>query len=137
MPRARLRRLARKETHELLSFEAGNVGRKETGNDREKAMIHSEHPLARRAVIKGAGLGLVAGGLADVVPTQSAVAATAEDREVWSSGYPAKKDDIPLWMYRKRLRAPKAGEASRPVLFFVHGSSIYSRAFHLHLPRHC
>src|SRR5258708_18052643 len=86
MPRARLRRLARKETHELLSFEAGNVGRKETGNDREKAMIHSEHPLARRAVIKGAGLCLVAGGLADVVPTQNAVAATAGGGEIWSGG---------------------------------------------------
>src|SRR5258708_3199325 len=136
VPRARLRRPARKETHELLSFEAGNVGRKETGNDREKAMIHSEHPLARRAVIKGAGLGLVAGGLADVVPTQSAVAATAEDGEIWSSEYWAKKHHIPLWMYRKRLGAPKAGEASRPVLFFVHGSSISSRAFDLNVPGH-
>ena len=40
-------------------------------------MTNFDRPLARRAVIKGAGLGLVAGGLADALPTQSAVAATA------------------------------------------------------------
>ena len=82
-------------------------------------MTNFDRPLARRAVIKGAGLGLVAGGLADALPTQSAVAATAESDEIWSSEYWARKGDIPLWMYRKRLGAPKAGEPSRPVLFFV------------------
>ncbi len=39
-------------------------------------------------------------------------------------------------MYRKRLGAPKAGEASRQVLFFVHGSSVSSRAFDLNVPGH-
>src|SRR3978361_285868 len=37
-------------------------------------------------------------------------------------------------MYRKRLGAPKPGEPSRPVLFFVHGSSVSSRAFDLNVP---
>src|SRR5258707_1115120 len=99
-------------------------------------MTNFDRPLARRAVIKGAGLGLVAGGLADALPTQSAVAATAESDEIWSSEYWARKGDIPLWMYRKRLGAPKAGEPSRPVLFFVHGSSVSSRAFDLNVPGH-
>jgi pimeloyl-ACP methyl ester carboxylesterase len=99
-------------------------------------MTNLELPLARRAVIKGAGLGLIAGGLADALPTQSAVAATAEGDEIWSSEYWAKKGEIPLWMYRKRLGAPKAGEPSRPVLFFVHGSSISSRTFDLNVPGH-
>jgi alpha-beta hydrolase superfamily lysophospholipase len=99
-------------------------------------MTNFDRPLARRAVIKGAGLGLVAGGLADALPTQSAVAATAEGDEIWSSEYWARKGDIPLWMYRKRLGAPKAGEPSRPVLFFVHGSSVSSRAFDLNVPGH-
>jgi pimeloyl-ACP methyl ester carboxylesterase len=99
-------------------------------------MTNFDRPLARRAVIKGAGLGLVAGGLADALPTQRAVAATAEGDEIWSSEYWARKGDIPLWMYRKRLGAPKAGEPSRPVLFFVHGSSISSRAFDLNVPGH-
>jgi pimeloyl-ACP methyl ester carboxylesterase len=99
-------------------------------------MTNLERPLARRAVIKGAGLGLIAGGLADALPTQSAVAATAEGDEIWSSEYWARKGDIPLWMYRKRLGAPKPGEPSRPVLFFVHGSSVSSRVFDLNVPSH-
>ena len=99
-------------------------------------MTNFDRPLARRAVIKGAGLGLVAGGLADALPTQSAVATTAEGDEIWSSEYWARKGDIPLWMYRKRLGVPKAGEPSRPVLFFVHGSSVSSRAFDLNVPGH-
>jgi len=56
--------------------------------------------------------------------------------EIWSSEYWAKKGDIPLWMFRKRLGAPKAGEATRPVLFFVHGSSVTSRVFDLNVPGH-
>src|SRR3978361_494918 len=39
-------------------------------------------------------------------------------------------------MYRKRLGAPKPGEPSRPVLFFVHGSSVSSRVFDLNVPGH-
>ncbi|HTE95179.1 MAG TPA: hypothetical protein VK678_16965, partial [Bradyrhizobium sp.] len=79
--------------------------------------------LARRTVLKGAGLGLVAGGFAAALPAPGASAAGSEGGEIWSSEYWAKKGDIPLWMYRKRVGAPKAGEPSRPVLFFVHGSS--------------
>src|ERR1035437_5224392 len=99
-------------------------------------MTNFDHPLARRAVIKGAGLGLVAGGLAGALPAQIAVAATAEGGEIWSSEYWAKKGDVPLWMYRKRLGAPTAGEPPRPVLFFVHGSSGTSRVFDLNGPGH-
>jgi len=99
-------------------------------------MTNLDRPLARRAVIKGAGLGLVAGGLADALPMQGAAAATAEGDEIWSSEYWTKKGDTSLWMYRKRLGAPKAGEPSRPVLFFVHGSSVSSRVFDLNVPGH-
>ena len=90
--------------------------------------------LARRAVIKGTGLGLVAGGLASTLPAQSAAA--AEGGEIWSSEYWTKKGDIPLWMFRKRVGAPKAGEPSKPVLFLVHGSSVTSRTFDLNVPGH-
>ena len=41
--------------------------------------------------------------------------------------YTAKKGDVSLQMYRKRVGAPKAGEPSKPVLFLVHGSSVTSR----------
>src|SRR5258706_10835046 len=97
-------------------------------------MRHLDRPLARRTVIKGAGLGLVA--LVEANPSQSASAAASEGNEIWSSEYWAKKGDIPLWMYRKRLGAPKPGEPSRPVLFFVHGSSVTSRVFDLNVPGH-
>jgi pimeloyl-ACP methyl ester carboxylesterase len=90
--------------------------------------------LARRAVIKGAGLGVVAGGLASTLPVQNAAA--AEGGEIWSSEYWTKKGDVPLWMFRKRLGAPKPGEPSRPVLFMVHGSSVTSRTYDLHVPGH-
>jgi pimeloyl-ACP methyl ester carboxylesterase len=99
-------------------------------------MQHLDQPLARRDVIKGAGLGLAAGGLAAALPASGAAAATAEGGEIWSSEYWAKKGDIPLWMFRKRLGAPKAGEPSKPVLFFVHGSSVTSRSFDLTVPGH-
>src|SRR5579872_229111 len=91
--------------------------------------------LGRRTVIKGAGLGLVAGGLSTTLPTEKAEAAT-EAGEIWSSEYWAKKGDVPLWMFRKRVGAPKAGEPSKPVLFFVHGSSVTSRCYDLHVPGH-
>ena len=93
-----------------------------------------DRPLARRTVIRGAGLGLVAGGLASSLPAPSTSAAAAEDGEIWSSEYWAKKGDVPLWMYRKRVGAPKAGEPARPVVFFVHGSSVTSRVFDLKVP---
>jgi pimeloyl-ACP methyl ester carboxylesterase len=98
-------------------------------------MTNFDRPLARRAVIKGAGLGLVAGGVAGALPIQNAVAATPEG-EIWSREYWTKKGDVPLWMYRKRLGAPKGGEPARPVLFFVHGSSVTSRTFDLNVPGH-
>ena len=89
--------------------------------------------LGRRAVIKGAGLGLVAGGISAALPSRNASAAV-EGGEIWSSEYWTKKGDVPLWMFRKRLGAPKAGEPSRPVLFLVHGSSVTSRTFDLNVP---
>jgi pimeloyl-ACP methyl ester carboxylesterase len=92
--------------------------------------------LARRALIKGAGLGLVAGGMAGTPPVQNANAATVDGGEIWSSEYWTKKGDIPLWMYRKRVGAPKPGEPSRPVIFFVHGSSVTSRVFDINVPGH-
>jgi pimeloyl-ACP methyl ester carboxylesterase len=91
--------------------------------------------LGRRTLIKGAGLGLVAGGISAALPASDAGAAQ-ESGEIWSGEYWAKKGDVPLWMFRKRLSAPKAGEPSKPVLFFVHGSSVTSRVFDLNVPGH-
>src|SRR5271163_1500541 len=96
----------------------------------ENTTAHLQNP-GRRTVIRGAGFGLIAGTLADALPTQHAQAA---EGEIWSSEYWAKKGDVPLWMYRKRLGAPKASEPARPVVFFVHGSSVTSRTFDLNVP---
>jgi pimeloyl-ACP methyl ester carboxylesterase len=102
--------------------------------NRRKSVKYLNQLLARRAVIKGAGLGLAASGMAATLPAQNAHAATVDGGEIWSSEYWTKKGDIPLWMYRKRLGAPKPGEPSRPVVFFVHGSSVTSRTFDINVP---
>ncbi len=99
-----------------------------------------DHSVARRAVLKGAGLGLTASlaGIA-AAKAQSPSAPTAQDGRIiatvaappgtiWSGEYWAHKGDVKLSMFRKRLDAPVAGEQPRPVLFLVHGSSTASRA---------
>src|SRR5207247_1539623 len=96
------------------------------------AMTHSQYPLVRRTVIKGFGAGIAAGAFG-ALPVQAASAVPTEG-EIWSSEYWTKKGEIPLWMYRKRIGAPKAGEPARPVVFFVHGSSVTSRVFDLNVP---
>jgi alpha-beta hydrolase superfamily lysophospholipase len=88
----------------------------------------SDHPVARRTIIKSAGLGIGAGlvsGLAQAqVPTSAAPAAA----DIWSNEYWAHKGDVKLNLWRKRLGAPKPGEAPLPALFLVHGSSLSARS---------
>src|SRR5258708_15338430 len=71
----------------------------------------SSHP-SRRALIRGAGLALGAGALA-----QPSVAAPAPEA-IWSAEYWARKGEVRLFIYRKRI-----GNDPQPVLFLVHGSS--------------
>ncbi len=97
-------------------------------------MTYSGYPLARRALLKGLGVGGIGLGVAAVVPAQAATAVPSEGGEIWSNEYWTKKGDIPLWMFRKRIGAPKPGEPARPVVFFVHGSSVTSRVFDLNVP---
>ncbi len=87
----------------------------------------ADHSLPRRDLIKGAG---VLGATFALPVTRAA----AEPADIWSSEYWAKKGNVPLWLYRKRLGTPKPGEAARPVVFFVHGSSVTSRVFDLSVP---
>src|SRR5258705_5607248 len=95
-------------------------------------MTNSENLIARRTVLKGLGLGVAATA---AMPAQAATAVPSEGGEIWSSEYWTKKGDIPLWMFRKRIGAPKPGEPARPVGFFVHRSSRTSRGFDFNLPR--
>ncbi|HBH37711.1 MAG TPA: alpha/beta hydrolase [Curvibacter sp.] len=46
---------------------------------------------------------------------------------IWSEEHFVKRDDVPLYVYRKRATAPAPGEAPRPVLFLVHGSTVSGR----------
>ena len=96
-------------------------------------MSQSKPTPARRTVIKGIGAGIAA-GMTGAMPALPATANPSEGGTIWSSEYWARKGDVPLWMYRKRLGAPKAGEPARPVVFFVHGSSVTSRVFDLSVP---
>ena len=90
-------------------------------------MTDSDDSLSRRALIKGAGLGLGA-----VVAAAPASAQPAKG--IWSAEYRANKGTVSLYLYRKRAGAPAAGEAPRPVLFLVHGSSVSARAWVTVLP---
>jgi pimeloyl-ACP methyl ester carboxylesterase len=93
----------------------------------------TDHQVGRRTVIKSAGLGIGAGLTAGIAPASAQNAAAAAGAEaapadVWSSEYSAHKGDVKLYVFRKRLGAPKAGEPQRPALFLVHGSSNASRS---------
>ena len=91
----------------------------------------SDHPIARRTVIKSAGLSLGAGlatGLAAAPAEAQPTAASAAPANIWSGEYWAHKGEVKLNLYRKRLGAPSAGEPPRPLLFLVHGSSNSARS---------
>ena len=60
--------------------------------------------------------------------TSGAGTAQASDRAIWSAEYWAKKGDVALNLWRKRVGAPKPGEPPLPVLFLVHGSSNSARS---------
>ena len=81
-----------------------------------------EDSMARRTVLKGAGLGVGAGLLSGIVTP-----ATAAASDIWSAEYWAKKGDVKLNLWRKRIGAPSAGEAPKPLIFLVHGSSNSTR----------
>jgi alpha-beta hydrolase superfamily lysophospholipase len=53
----------------------------------------------------------------------------------WSAEYWARKNDVKLYVYRKRAMAPARSAAPLPVLFLVHGSSASGRSsFDLQVP---
>ena len=72
----------------------------------------SAHFVSRRATLAGATLAALSTQVLADTPT------------FWTARYTAKKGDVSLAMYRKRLKAPNPGEPRLPVLFLVHGSSV-------------
>jgi len=96
-----------------------------------------------RRVLLAAGASAAGAFAAAMTPAASipAQAAPAPAADIWSREYEATKQgagaEIKLALYRKRLGAPAPGEAGRPVLFLVHGSSISARpSFDLSVPGH-
>ena len=87
----------------------------------------TDHPVARRTVIKSAGLSIGA-GLASGITSAHAQTAAPAAQEIWSGEYWAHKGNVKLAMYRKRLTAPAANAPAQPVLFLVHGSSNAARS---------
>ncbi|HZQ13455.1 MAG TPA: alpha/beta hydrolase [Pseudolabrys sp.] len=78
----------------------------------------------RRTILKSAGAGVGAGLLSGIVaPANAAPAGDIRSAEYW-----ANKGGVRLNLWRKRLGAPAAGEAARPVVFLVHGSSNSARS---------
>src|SRR5215471_18490518 len=85
--------------------------------------------LSRRAILKGAGLGVGTGLVsAFTAQAQTSAAGATQDGAIWSAEYWAKKGDVALNLWRKRVGAPKAGEPPLPLLFLVHGSSNSARS---------
>ncbi len=109
--------------------------------------MQPNEPL-RRTALKQAGVAISAGLGAGLVATQSAWAqsaptassnnspvARATEGSIWSAEYWANKGNVKLNIWRKRVGAPRAGEAPRPVLFMVHGSSNSTRSsYDLNVP---
>jgi pimeloyl-ACP methyl ester carboxylesterase len=83
-------------------------------------MSHTDDRLSRRALIKGGGLGLGAFAAAPApAPSPSVARAAAPpvaqaERPIWSANYWAKKGDVSLSLFRKRMGAPATGEPRRP-----------------------
>jgi pimeloyl-ACP methyl ester carboxylesterase len=91
------------------------------------AQAPSSPGVSRRAL---AGAAMLAAGAG-----LGAAKAGAVEPAIWSGEYWATKGEVKLNVFRKRLGAPAPGEASRPVLVLVHGSSLSSRTtFDLTVP---
>jgi alpha-beta hydrolase superfamily lysophospholipase len=101
----------------------------------EDSPIKTEQALARRTVLKAAGLGMSAGMLSGLASAAHAEGAAPAAGDIWSAEYWTKKGAIDLYIFRKRVGAPVTGERAKPVLFMVHGSSNSSRtSYDLEVP---
>lgn len=88
-------------------------------------MITQAGGPTRRDIVRAAGVGI--GAALAAGPALAAAPSVPDDATLWSHDYWAKKGDVSLYLYRKRLTAPKPNEKPLPVLFLVHGSSISGR----------
>ena len=87
----------------------------------------------RRNILSTIGIAAAAAAAPSI---GAAVAATSDaGGELWSKQYTAKKGAVNLALYRRRMKAPVAGEKPLPVVVMVHGSSISGMpSWDLHVP---
>src|SRR5438477_316026 len=84
-----------------------------------------DHPIPRRTLLRGAGLG--AGLALTGSPGASAAGEVVEstspaEKRVWSGEYWATRDDVQLNVWRELPVAPQPAASALPVLFLVRGS---------------
>jgi pimeloyl-ACP methyl ester carboxylesterase len=84
--------------------------------------------VSRRTLLASAATG-VAGALAGILPGSRANAAPPSrvdtiPPKIWSKEYWAKKGDLSLYIFRKRLGDPAGVKTPLPLLFLAHGSSV-------------
>ena len=91
---------------------------------------------SRRSLMKAAALGAVSASVAPWRAANAEAQTAAAGGEIWSGEYQAKKGNVSLYMFRKRLGAPTAGGPVKPILFLVHGSSLSSLSFDITPPGH-
>jgi pimeloyl-ACP methyl ester carboxylesterase len=90
-------------------------------------MSEFDRSLPRRTVLQGAGFGIGAGllsGLSNPAHAQT----SPVGGEIWSADYWAKKGEVKLNLWRKRIGAPRPSEPALPIVFLVHGSSNSTRS---------
>jgi pimeloyl-ACP methyl ester carboxylesterase len=87
-------------------------------------MSELNRSLPRRTVLQGIGIGTgLLTGLTSATQAQPAPAG-----EIWQQEYWAKKGDVKLNLWRKRVGAPRPGETPLPIVFLAHGSSNSARS---------
>ncbi len=93
--------------------------------------------LTTAASCAAAALVEISGTHKGAAQSSMAVARPSTEAGIWSKEYWAKKGDVALYMFRKRMGEPAADRETRPVLFLAHGSSVSSRpTFDLIVPGH-
>ena len=104
--------------------------------------MDSRKTISRRALLTRVAP-VLAGSLAALSSSRLALAqegtptASSATAKIWSAEYWAKKGDLALYIFRKRLGAPLPGDTPKPVLFLAHGSSVSARpTYDLTVPGH-
>jgi pimeloyl-ACP methyl ester carboxylesterase len=101
-------------------------------------------PISRRALLTSAASCTVAGlvnisGLPRISAQNAPQSAHADptEKKIWSKEYWAKKGDLSLYLFRKRMGDQSLDRTACPVLFLAHGSSVSSGpSFDLTVPGH-